>query len=371
MQGSSGVRCRMTIVTATLASRPVSLEQLAAISDEIAAIARAGVPLDRGLRALAAEIPGRVGQVVGQVGDGLEAGRPLESIVTDLGSSLPAAYQQVLLAGLKAGHLPQALESVATTARRVNELRRSLGLALLYPLIVLTLTWLLGLFVLVQIAPVMVNMLVEFDVTSPAVHATVSWLIATLPIWGPAIPLIFACYLGWVWYASGRASLGFELHPLLSFGAVATVTRLQRASRNASLAELLSLLVLNDVPLPEAVRLASAALGSATLATGGQQLAAQLVRGEPILAAPPGFPALLAWMIASSQSKEHLLGCLVRTAEVYRDEVTRRSRWLAMFVPLVLTIVVAGGAVFIYAVLTLGPWLAIMSRLTKPFQTFF
>ena len=361
----------MTTVTATLARRPVSLEQLAAISDEIAAIARAGIPLDRGLRALAKELPGRVGQIASQIGGGLEAGRPLEAIVGDLGSSLPAAYQHVLLAGLKAGHLPQALESVASTARRVNELRRSLGLALLYPLIVLTLTWLLGLFVVVQIAPVMVNMLVEFDVTSPAVHAAVEWLVATLPIWGAAIPLLFACYLGWVWYASGRASLGFDLHPLLSFGAVATVARLQRASRNASLAELLTLLVINDVPLPEAVRLASAALGSSALATGGSQLADRLQRGEPILTAPPGFPALLVWMIAASQSKNHLLGCLVRTSEVYRDEVGRRSRWLAMFVPLVLTAVVAGGAVFLYAALTLGPWLAIMSRLTRPFQTFF
>ena len=361
----------MTTVTAALVARPISLEQLAALSDEIAALARAGVPLDRGLKVLATEMPGRVGHLADQIGEGLTAGRPLEEIIDSLGPRLPAAYRHVLRAGLKAGRLPVALESVAGTARRVSDLRRAIGLALVYPLIVLSLTWVLGLFVAVQIAPVMVSMLTEFDVTSPAVHNAFERIVYTLPIWGALIPLVFALYMAWVWYASGRASLGFELHPVLSFGALGTLARMQRASRYASLAELLSLLVTNDVPLPDAVRLASGSLGSSRIAAGGEKLADRLARGEPVHDAPPGFPPLLAWMLAAGYSKEHLVRSLSRTAEVYRDEVTRRSQWLAVYAPLMLTIVVAGGAVVIYAALTLGPWLAIMRRLTFPYNVFF
>jgi type II secretory pathway component PulF len=361
----------MTTVTAALVTRPVSLDQLAALSDEIAALARAGVPLDRGLKALAAEMPGRVGQMADKIGDGLAAGQPLDAMIGSLGSRLPAAYRHVLLSGLRAGRLPMALESVARTARRVSELRRAIGLALMYPLIVLSLTWVLGLFVVVQIAPVMVAMLTEFDVTSPAVHSAFDKIVSTLPIWGAFIPLVFAAYMAWVWYASGRASLGFELHPLFSFGALGTLARMQRASRHASLAELLSLLVTNDIPLPDAVRLASSSLGSPRIAAGGAALADRLSRGEPIHDAPPGFPPLLAWMLAAGHSKEHLVRSLARTAEVYRDEVTRRSQWLAVYAPLMLTIVVAGSAVLLYAALTLGPWLAIMRRLTMPYSVFF
>src|SRR5687767_417637 len=110
----------MTTVTAALVARPISLEQLAALSDEIAALARAGVPLDRGLKVLANELPGRVGQLADQVGEGLLAGQPLEEIIDSLGTRLPAAYRHVLRVGLKAGRLPAALESVACTARRVG-----------------------------------------------------------------------------------------------------------------------------------------------------------------------------------------------------------------------------------------------------------
>jgi general secretion pathway protein F len=361
----------MSIISAALVTRPVTLPQLAALSDEIAALARAGVPLDRGLKELGRELPGRVGAMSIEISRRLEAGQPLDDIVGDLGARLPDAYRHVLLVGLKAGRLPAALESVAHTARRVSELRQSMGLALIYPLIVLSLTWVLGLFVMVQIAPVMVRMLTEFNVTSPEVEAVFESLVRWLPMWGVFVPVLFAIYLAWVWFRSGQAARGMDLHPLLSFGALATLARLQRAARGASLAELLVLLANSGVPLPDAVELASAAVGSKGIAAGGRELAQRLARGEAVGQLPRGFPPLIAWTLAAGYSQPQLLRSLARTAEVYRDEVARRTQWLSFYAPLVLTILVCGGVVLIYAALTLGPWLAIMQRLTFPYQLFF
>ncbi len=100
-------------------------------------------------------------------------------------------------------------------------------------------------------------------------------------------------------------------------------------------------------------------------------MADRLTRGEPVSTAPAGFPPLIAWMLAAGYPQPHLVRSLTRTAEIYRDEVTRLSQWLSFYAPLVLTIVIAGGFVFIYAALTLGPWLAIMRRLTLPHGVFF
>jgi type II secretory pathway component PulF len=115
------------------------------------------------------------------------------------------------------------------------------------------------------------------------------------------------------------------------------------------------------VPLHEAVELASAAVGSQAMARAGRDLAAQLRRGELIRQVPPGFPPLLAWTIAGGKSQPQLVQSLARTAQTYRDEVTRRGQWLSMYVPLVMTLVFCGGAVFAYGVLTLGPWILIMT----------
>jgi general secretion pathway protein F len=356
----------MSSVSATLASRPVTLEQLAALSDELAALTRAGVPLDRGLRELAVDLPGRLGKLADTIGLRLEAGRPLDEVIAELGTALPPAYRAVIAAGIRAGRLPAALEGISHTARHIVQLRNAICLSLLYPFVVLFLTWNLGLFVAMKLVPVMSSMLVEFDAAGPWVVALLEW-IQHNAFWFILVPYVFAAWLLLAWLRAGRLAAGRELHPLFSLGAVGTLARMQRASRLSSLADLLALLIGHGVPLPEAVELASSAVGSPALARSGQQLAEQLRRGETIRTPPAGFPPLLAWTIAGGQSQPRLVSTLLRTAQVYGDEVSRRSEWLAIYIPLIVTLVICGGAVFCYGVLTLGPWIMIMRRLAMPY----
>lgn len=356
----------MATASATIAARPLTIEQLTALSDEIGALARAGVPLDRGLRELALDMPGRLGKLAEQMGRQLERGQRLEEVVAELGETLPPAYRAVIEAGVKAGRLPAAMEDISRTARRIGQLRNSIYLSLVYPLVVLTVAWGLSVFMLTRLGPVLSRMLVDFEVTGPwiigwydAGARHIGWL-------GPLVPIVFTMWLVWAWYRCGRVAAGLELHPLLSLGAVGTLARMQRASRLASLADLLALLVGNSVPLPQAVKLASSAVGSPAIAKGGHEMAEQLRRGEAIDRPPRGFPPLLAWTIASGQSQSRLIRSLRRTAEVYRDEVVRRSHWLGLYVPILSTLVICGGVVCIYGLVTLGPWIMIMRRLTLP-----
>src|SRR5205814_1857908 len=155
----------------------------------------------------------------------------------------------------------------------------------------------LGTFILMKITPVMLLTVREFGVMNMPLETTLHQLVRTVSWWGPLVPLVFGGFLLWVCYRSGRVSAGVELHPLFSFGALGTLSRLQRACRYASLTDLLALLIASDVPMPQAVELASAAVGSPRLAAGGKRLAESLLRGQPLQASPPGFPPLLAWMI--------------------------------------------------------------------------
>jgi general secretion pathway protein F len=357
----------MATASATFSLRPLSLDQLAALSEELAALTRAGVPLDRGLTELGRDIPGRLGRVAKEMGRRLEEGQVVEQVVADLGSALPPAYRSVLLAGMRAGRLPLALQDISQTARRISQLRSMIYLSLLYPLMVLIITWVMAVFVLLAIGPVLARILVEFDVAGP-------WVVdlydaaARHAVWvGPLLPLLFAVSLGIAWFRAGRVARGADLHPLLSFGAVGTLARLQRASRLATLSDLLGLLIGNSLPLAEAVELASSAVGSAGIASGGHELAQRLGRGEAIREAPPGFPPVLTWTITGARSQPQLIRSLRRAAEVYRDEAKRRSQWLMVYVPLVATIGICGGLVFVYAAMTLGPWLALMYRISLPY----
>jgi type II secretory pathway component PulF len=355
----------LVTISATLVSRPVTLDQLAALSNEIAALARAGVPLDRGLQDLAHDLPGKLGQLANQMGQRLEAGQPLEQVVAELSASLPPAYRAVLIAGQRGGRLSAALEGVAHSARRISQLRRTIGLSLLYPLIVLLVAWGLFWFVVGKLTPVMLVAMSDAGLPTETFAAITGWLSRTAPLWQLLAPLFAGAWLAWVWIQSGRVARGVELHPLLGFGAAGTLVRMRRAGRISSLADLLALLVSHEVPLPEAIELASAAVGSSQIERGGKELAERLRRGEKIDRVPKGFPPLIAWTLTGGSDPRRLPQVLLRTAQTYRDEFNRRGQWLQLYVPLA-TAAACGMIVILYALLTLLPWIAILHQLSRP-----
>lgn len=356
----------LVTITATLVARPITLDQLVALSDEIAALARAGVPLDRGLLDLADDLPGRLGRLAAEMGGRLEQGQTLERVVAEVASTLPPAYRTVIAAGQRAGRLPLALEEVARTARRISQLRRSLGLAVIYPLIVLCVAWILLTFVLLKITPVMLRMMDDVGLAHGTVGVLLPWPRTSAEWLGPLAGVGLLIWGAWIWYRSGRVARGVELSPWLSFGAISTLVRMQRAGRIASLSELLALLVSHETPLPEAVELAGAAVGSPKMERGGRELAEQLRRGEALARPPAGFPPLVAWTLTSSASPGQLARALRRVADVHRDELTRSGQWLSLYVPLVLTLGVGGTVVLAYALVTLLPWFLILYRLAEP-----
>jgi general secretion pathway protein F len=350
-------------LTATLVARPVTLDQLVALCDEIAALARAGVPLDRGLCDLARELPGRLGQTAQTIGQRLAAGEPLDQIVGSSEANFPPAFRAVVAAGLRAGNLPAAVEGVARAARRLSQLRLSIGAMLLYPMIVLFVAWQLFYFTIVKLAPVMVKMLAEVGVGDESWEATSAAIAHSAGWWGPAVPLVLAAWLAWLWYRTGQVARGVELHPLLAWTSLGAMRHMQRAGRMSATCDLLALLVAHGVPLDEAVSLATAAVGSREIERSGQQLAERIRKGQPIAPPPAGFPPLLAWTLTGGSSPEQLPAVLHRSAGLYREEATRRGQWLAIAVPLITTVVVGGLAVAAYAAITLTPWIVIMHRL--------
>lgn len=353
-------------ISATLVPQPVTLDQLVALSEEMAALARAGVPLDHGLQELGRDLPGRLGKLAGQMGERLEAGQPLERVVADLGATLPPAYRTVLAAGLRSGRLPAALEGVAQTGRRISQLRKSIGLSLVYPLVVLVVAWVLFIFVLTKLTPVMLQVLHDVELTTAPWDDVAQRLSHSAVWWGAIVPAVACVWLAVIWYRSGRVARGAELHPLLGMGAIPTLVRMQRAGRIASLSDLLAMLISHDVPLAEAIELASAAVGSPAIERGGKELAQRLRRGETIDKPPAGFPPMIAWTLSAGGDGSRLTHVLRRTAETYREEVARRGQWLQLYVPLVMIVGVCGSVALVYALVTLLPWILVMYRLAEP-----
>src|SRR4051812_41232008 len=71
---------------------PATNEQLLLLHQELAALARAGLPLDGGLRALAHELPGRLGQLANELAERLERGENVAEALRTSGTPQERVY---------------------------------------------------------------------------------------------------------------------------------------------------------------------------------------------------------------------------------------------------------------------------------------
>jgi general secretion pathway protein F len=177
----------------------ITLADLIALSEEMAALARSGVPLERGLLNLGQEIPGQLGRTTRRLAERLERGEDLSRALAAEETAFPRVYRIVVQAGLKAGRLPVALEGLAVAARRLADLRRTIGLAIVYPLAVLLLAY--GLFVLfvARLAPELQEAYHGFNIARHPLLDGLVWLGQSVHWWGP----LFRLAVG-AWVAVGR-----------------------------------------------------------------------------------------------------------------------------------------------------------------------
>src|SRR5689334_20098249 len=86
----------------------ISLAHLIALNDEIAALARAGLPLESGLRAVGRDIAGGLGAAMTGLAARMDRGASLAEALAAEGGTFPPIYRAVVEAGLRAGRLPTA-----------------------------------------------------------------------------------------------------------------------------------------------------------------------------------------------------------------------------------------------------------------------
>lgn len=355
----------------------ISLDELVALNDEIAALVRSGVPLELGLSGFGRSVTGRLGRFAKQLGQSIAQGKSLPQSLDESPADFPPVYRAVVTAGIRSGRLPAALESLAASARNLQDVRRSIGLALLYP-IVLTVAAYFGLWlVLTQIMPALLSV---YEGDSPPFWTAVAqigqWANRSVPIpatgrtvivgWIPPLMLVIAASATWLssrgarWLGGGT---GGRLAAWIPLAGPAV-----RNGRLAALAETLGLLVEQDVPLGEALVLAADVAGDRRLARAARKIAATLAQGgsPPQAEQLAGFPPLLAWLVSSGGRQQSFVALSRHVADTYRRRMASQSRWLRDYLPMWLVILIGGSLVALVATTTFLPFSEMMQSLSEP-----
>ncbi len=345
---------------------PLTADDLAALNDEIAAMARAGLPLDQGLKSLADEMGrGRLQAVTAQLSHDLQLGKTLPEALAAQGNNLPPFYASLVAAGIRSGRLGDALATLTTYARTISELRATIVNSLLYPAIILLLSFGLLLGWLLFIGPQFRKTYADFKLRLPWATEWIlyladhPWAVCAVPVGFLLIAIGYATWLSR--NESGRLRAAKIVYALPLVGT------LVHSARLAAFVDLLSILVDHKVPLPEAFRIASTASSDPLLRVGAVRICDKLDRGQPLAASLHGeklVPEFLAWMAGMGERNQRLAETLRHTAEFYRKQAETRASLFRSVFPATALIFVAIVVVTFVSIVALFPMLGLIEGLT-------
>jgi type II secretory pathway component PulF len=333
------------------ASRKLSAEEATELASRVADLTKAGLPLDEGLRALAAELPGRrLPYALNVLAYRLEIGDSLDAAIASIGPSLPPHLRGLMLAGLRSGHLAEALEEYVDMERTQSEMRRRLLSSLLYPFFLLcVLTGVLVLFRQVVMGP-FVKIFLDFNCTLPKLtEMFICGFYYFWPVlWGMVILLCLLATMPLVMAAAPRASLLWWV-----LCKIPMLGPLLRWSQVAHFARLMGLLTEQSVPLPDALRLTSGGLRDANLALGCRRAAEDVDKGQPLvgsLADKPQFPASMIPLIGWGQQTPALPDAFRAIAEMFEGRVRSQGSLLeALLLPVMFLTIITVVGLFVIA----------------------
>jgi general secretion pathway protein F len=342
----------------------VSLPDLVALNDEMAALVRAGTPLEQGLVEFGAEMPGRLGDIATRLGQRLQAGEGLAQILADKSIPLPPVWTAMVIAGIRSGRLGNVLESLASTGRRVAETRRIVVTSLIYPTAVMIVAYLVFTFLVVYLAPILFGAYFDLTGRTEPIVRSLAWL-SDHPAWLvlPPVVLGLALLLEWTWTRRGFAAGDGPISGLIA-KCWPAIGGSRRDARLATFTEILSLLVRERTPLSEALVLAGDTCGDKHLRSTAIALAQRFDQGQSPSADELrglGFPPLLGFMLVSGANRTELGDALASTAHHYRERSTSVAAQTALVLPIVLSSVVGGAVTLVVGLAMLLPvWRLIM-----------
>jgi type II secretory pathway component PulF len=345
----------------------MTADELIALNEQIAGMAKAGLPLDRGLAGLAREMGhGRLRAVTSAIAQDLESGTPLPDAVERRRSELPPYYASLITAGIRTGRLPEVLATLSAYARTIAVTRAIVVESLIYPTVVISLAFLLLTMLLYFIVPQFDGIFTDFRMSLPALTEFV--LIIGRNPWPTAEVVGSLVIIAAILWVIGHATPAGRRGWARFVYSIPVVGTLIRSARLAAFSDLLAVLVEYEMPLPEAVRLAGEASSDPLMAYRTAVVHDRLVHGTTFGASLRGLgllPEWVAWMAGAGEQRGALAPALRQIANVYRRQVEARAALLQSILPAFMIIGTAGLVVGVFVIALMLPLIKLIEGLSK------
>ncbi len=345
---------------------PVGRNEFLLFNQQLAALTRAGIPLERGLRELAHDIAsGAMRRLVVAIADDLEAGVGIEEAFAKHQRSFPPLYGRILKAGVETGRLSEMLTSLNRHLEMSGQTRRIIFEAFTYPAVVFTMASLIVTGILLYIVPQFREVLEEMvgghlPGLTLGLFAMASNVVAFWGIVGVVVGVVVLTWLGLSATPGGRR---FQESVIVR---IPLIGRVYHSSVLARMAEAMSMMVAAGCDMPACLRLGAGASGSERAVLEAEMVASQVEQGVGILEAGQFshmVPRLFFYSMQLGAQRNELQDNLHSLSRMYADH-TRCIQARLETVALPIMIIFLGGFVAMMVMALFLPMVQVITSLS-------
>lgn len=326
--------------------RPVSEQEQAVFTRQLATLLRAGMPLLRGLEVLARQERNRaLRAVIGALGEDLRSGGALSEALARHPRVFDRLHVNMVKAGEAGGVLDVVLDRLAGFAEKRLALRAKVGAALVYPLIVLIVAGLILAGLLVFVVPKFEAIFADLLKGAPLPPLTRAVLAVSTTVRENFFVVLGLGVAAWAGLrALRRTPVGARwvdgvVVRLPVFGGLILKALVARFART------LGTLLAGGVPMLQALVITRDTSANTRVADALAQVHDRVRAGDPVagpLEATGVFPAMVASLIEVGEQTGQLPAMLTKVADIYDGEVDHAVAGLSSLLEPILIVFLAG-----------------------------
>lgn len=329
--------------------------QIILFTDELADMLESGLQLEQALRIMQTRQADPAIQRVSQIlREEIREGQRLAAALKKASPSFDEIYRNMVAAGEASGSLTKILRRLASNLLIMHELKGRVVSAMIYPLVLIGACSVLLIVFATVLMPQLMDLITSSNQKLPVLTQVLVNFSHFMGRWWWAIVLggtaVFLTGKGYVATPAGRAWWDRTKLHLSLIGPVLT------AHYYAQYCHGLSNLLLNGVPMLNALRLLGRATPNVFLCKLQEKVAADVAEGVPLskaMSKAGSFPGILTDVVGMGEKTGHLGESLAKAAARYDKELNVRiSRLTTLISPVVLIFMAIIVGVVAYAIIT-------------------
>ena len=307
-------------------------------NQQLASITKTGIPLEKGLREIAADVGSRrMRRLITEIADELERGSSIEDAIQKRQRHFPVLYGQILKAGVESGRLSEMLTSLNHHLELAAATRRIIFEALCYPAVVFALAAVIITMIFILVVPQYAEVIEDMMENRASLPALTQWFLAmadhVVQFWGGVLLFVCAIVIVFVLLSGAPAGRRFKESILLQ---MPVIGRVYHCGSLAKMAEAMALLVGAGCTMPTCLGLASGASGREKLKLYCEVLPSRADEGTGIVDAAyfcRVIPRLFLYSIQLGSQRNELQDNLHGLGEMYSAQTRCMQARLQSILP--------------------------------------